>query len=265
MQMNTANRRRFVPLLLACLGLAAPAWGQTPPAPVPAAPQPPADIPWAYSGLSGPADWGKLKPEFKTCDAGTEQSPLNLRDGIKADLGGLYIDYREGLVTRTHTGKTLVIGAPDGSRLLLGRKVYQLTQVELHHPSEHKLNGKSFPLEVQFFHRAEDGSPAVTAVFIETGYENSALRPLLTNPPTPSSEARLPEPIRLDALIPDDRAYFRYMGSLTAPPCTEGVLWTVFRRPVQASQAQIDALTKLFPPNARPTQSLNRRFLLETL
>lgn len=264
MQVHTAIRRRLAPLLLAGLGLSAPAWGQTPPAPAAAVP-PPADIPWAYDGLSGPADWGKLKPEFKACDAGAEQSPLNLRDGIKADLGGLYIDYREGLVTRTLTGKTLAVGAPEGSRLLLGRKTYALTQVQFHHPSEHKLSGKSFPLEVQFFHRAEDGSPAVTAVFIETGYENPSLRPLLANLPPPGEEARGPDPVRLDALIPDDRSYFRYMGSLTAPPCTEGIPWTVFRRPVQASQAQIEALTKLFPPNARPTQSLNRRFLLETL
>lgn len=261
MQATMTNRRMKGLLLALCLGMATSAAGQTPPP----APPPPADIPWTYDGLSGPADWGKLKPEFKVCEAGSEQSPLTLRDGIKADLGGLYVDYRDGIVNRIHTGKTLQIGAPEGSRLLLGRKAYQLAQVQVHHPSEHKLNGKSFPLEIQFFHRAEDGSAAVTAVFVEAGYENASLRPLLALPPTPGTEAPTADPVRFDALIPDDRSFFRYMGSLTTPPCTEGILWTVFRRPVQASQTQIDSLTRLFPPNARPVQMLNRRFLLETL
>lgn len=259
-----ATRRKFLQGLGAATlcPLCTPAWGQTPPTP---APEAHTEIHWGYEGLSGPETWGKLKPEFKACEVGVEQSPLNLRDGIKAEIGGLYVDYREGPVKRINNGHTLQISGPEGSRLLLGRKSFSLLQAHFHNPSEHRLNGKSFPLEVHFVHKAEDGALAVLGVFIEEGYENASLRPIFANPPAPGPEAALPDPIRLDALLPEDRGYFRYMGSLTTPPCTEGILWTVFRRPVQASKAQIESFARLFPLNARPTQSLNRRFLLETL
>lgn len=265
MQTTTATRRRFLQGLgaaLCPLCAAGTAWGQTPDTNPAAAP---AEVPWGYDGLAGPADWGTLKPEFKACAVGVEQSPLNLHDGIKAHLGGLYLDYREGPVTCTNTGHTLQISAPAGSRLLVGRKAFALTEVHFHHPSEHRLNGKSFPLEIHFIHTAEDKSVASVGVFVEEGYENPGLRPLFAHPPQPGPAVPLPQPVRLDTLLPEDRGYFRYMGSMTEPPCTEGVLWTIFRRPIHASKAQIAAFTGMFPRNARPPQALNRRFLLETL
>ena len=257
------NRRAFLKGLTAAalcpLCASGSAWGETAPT------HPGGEVHWRYDGMEGPQQWGKLKPDFKACEVGVEQSPLDLKEGIRAELGGLYVEYREASAGIINNGHTIQVNVPAGSRLIVGRKSYGLVQAHFHHPSEHKLNGKSFPLECHFVHKSEAGELAVLGVFIEEGHENATLKQVFANLPKPGPEQPLPDPLRFDALLPDDRAFYRYSGSLTTPPCTEGILWTVFRRPVRASKAQIQAFAALFPLNARPIQPQNRRFLLETL
>jgi carbonic anhydrase len=142
---------------------------------------------------------------------------------------------------------------------------YELVQFHFHHPSEHLLSGKKFDMELHFVHRSEAGRLAVLGVFIQPGAANAALGPIWAAMPAEAGPARdAGAVVRPAALLPATRGYFRYTGSLTTPPCSEGVLWTVYKDPIEASPDQIRRFAALFPVNARPAQSVARRYLLET-
>ncbi|MBY0430110.1 MAG: carbonic anhydrase family protein, partial [Rhodospirillales bacterium] len=145
-------------------------------------------------------------------------------------------------------------------------ELYKLVQFHFHHPSEHLLSGKRFKMEAHFVHKAEDGRLAVLGVFIRPGAENAAYAPIFANMPEHEGPEKLIEGVKVNPadMLPAGRGYFRYMGSLTTPPCSEGILWSVFKDSLEASPAQIEKFAKLFPMNARPPQELNRRFLLDT-
>jgi carbonic anhydrase len=137
-------------------------------------------------------------------------------------------------------------------------------QFHFHHPSEHLLSGKPFDLEGHLVHRASTGDLAVLGVFIKPGARNAALQPIWdAMPPSEAPERNAGGAFDPSALLPKDSSYFRYMGSLTTPPCSEGLTWTVFREPIEASPEQIRQFAALFPNNARPVQGRNRRFVIE--
>jgi carbonic anhydrase len=260
----TLARRSLLRLAAACPLCAAAATAALADATLPHASH---DAPhWSYEGAAGPTKWSELSGDFRACAVGVDQAPVDLHGGIMAQTGPLSFNYQAMPLKVTNNGHTIQVNAPPGSRLVLGTDDYELLQFHFHHPSEHLLEGKGFDLECHFVHRSRSGALAVVGVFIRPGAENAALAPIWQAMPDKETAELTIAGVNVDtaALLPKDRFYYRYMGSLTTPPCTEGITWTVFRAPVEASPQQIRRFAALFPGNARPIQPLNRRFLLET-
>jgi carbonic anhydrase len=219
---------------------------------------------WSYEGDGNPGQWGELQPDFKMCQLGLEQTPIDLSNGIKGDVGSVEYDYKPLALRILNNGHTIQVNADPGSACVIGGTRYELLQFHFHHPSEHLLAGKSFDLECHFVHRSDAGALAVTGVFIRPGAANPALKSLFDSMPAKESpEARVNSTIDIAAVLPKNGGYFRYMGSLTTPPCSEGLTWTVHKEPLEASAEQIQKFAALFPKNARPVQNRNRRFLID--
>jgi carbonic anhydrase len=219
---------------------------------------------WSYSGSGGPDHWGELQPDFKVCQLGLEQTPVDLAGALKGDAGALALDYRPLPLRIINNGHTIQVNADPGCACAIGGKRYELLQFHFHHPSEHLLAGKPFDLECHFVHRASASELAVVGVFFKPGARNAALDAVFSAMPLKEGlEVRAGGSVDPAALMPKDGGYFRYMGSLTTPPCSEGLVWTVFREPVEAAPEQIARFAALFSNNARPVHKLNRRFLIE--
>ena len=216
---------------------------------------------WGYKGAEGPAHWGELKAGYQLCETGREQSPINIPAATTTGLPALRFDYRSSPLKIVNNGHTIQVNYAPGSRITLGGKSYELLQFHFHTPSENQLNGKSYPMEGHLVHRAADGELAVVGVFMTRGAENPFIETLWSHMPEHEAEVSVPE-IQVEAieLLPENQVHrYSFAGSLTTPPCTEGVRWTVLHQPIELSAAQIARFTKLFPNNARPVQPLNQR------
>jgi carbonic anhydrase len=234
-------------------------WGKPTP---PKAP----DIPFTGTirARAPPANWGGLEPRFRVCELGVEQSPIDLKGATRAELGQVRPYFQPMRMRVLNNGHTVQVNAEPGSYSEIAGSRYELLQFHFHHPSEHTLNGETFPLEVHFVHRGEQGQLAVLGVFFRQGNTNLELAKVFDSMPadeTPERETGVT--LDPERLLPPSRAYYRYMGSLTTPPCSQNVLWTVFRDPIEASREQVQQFSQIFPLNARPIQPLNARFLLE--
>ena len=220
---------------------------------------------WGYEGAAGPDHWSDLSADFRACALGTQQSPIDLIGAIKADPGSLVIDYQKMPLRVWNNGHTIQVNTPPGSKLRTGSVSYDLRQFHFHHPSEHLLAGKRFDMECHFVNQAADGSLAVIGVFIKPGAANASLAPIWQAMPSEEGSDKAVAGVTIDTigLLPKHRSYLRYMGSLTSPPCSETVTWSVFRTPVEASPEQIRRFAALFPMNARPLQQEDRRFVLQ--
>ncbi len=218
---------------------------------------------WTYSGPNGPEYWNRLDAAFAGCAAGQQESPIDLSGAISADLGPLGLQWRRLPARVLDTGHAIQVEASPGSNLTMGEKGYQLLQFHVHQPSEHLLNGHRYPLEIHFVHTAPDGTLGVVGVFAEPGESNPVLQTVLAAVATAGAADDRPT-LDLTALLPEQRGYFRYEGSLTTPPCSETVDWAVLAKPITVSDAQIEAFARLHPGNTRPLQPLNRRFLLRS-
>ena len=217
---------------------------------------------WAYSGDDGPAAWGRLSPEFAACSSGTSQSPIDLTGAVAAALPALGIVMNPIPLALENNGHTVQQNAPPGSVLEVSGKHYALVQFHMHHPSEHTVNGQGFPLEIHFVHRSDDGQLAVVGVLVQEGAANGTLAPFFDHLPAHAGE-HTGAATSLDpaGMLPADHTYFNYPGSLTTPPCSEGVAWYVMKAPISASSAQIATFSSVFPVNARPVQPLGQRTL----
>lgn len=225
-----------------------------------------AGIHWSYEGAGSPEKWGKLNPDYATCANGQRQSPIDIRDGIGVDLEPIDFAYRPakfGVIDNGHTVQVTVVGG--GGISLLG-KTYQLVQFHFHRPSEERVNGKSFDMVAHLVHKSEDGKLAVVAVLLESGQENQLIQSVWNNLPLEKNETVVPPGSTLDLvqLLPEKRAYYTYMGSLTTPPCSEGVLWLVLKQPQQMSAEQMAVFARLYKNNARPVQPVAGRLIKES-
>ena len=219
---------------------------------------------WSYEGDGAPEKWGELQPDFKVCQLGLEQTPIDLSNGIKGDPDSVDYDYKPSALRIVNNGHTIQVNADPDSACVIGGNRYELLQFHLHHPSEHLLAGKGFDLECHFVHKSDEGALAVTGVFVRPGTANMALKPLFESMPAREGpELRVGSTIDIADILPKSGGYFRYMGSLTTPPCSEGLTWTVHKQPIEASLDQIRKFAALFPKNARPVQKRNRRFLID--
>jgi len=220
---------------------------------------------WEYSGTEGPDQWGTLDPAYKACSSGRNQSPVDLSGFVSANLNPIAFAYSVGGNEIINNGHTLQVNYPAGNTITVDGHSFELKQFHVHVPSENHVQGKSFPMEAHFVHADAAGHLAVVAVFFEEGPANTELAKAWSQMPSKAGEKQaLRTAVSADALLPSTRAYYRYSGSLTTPPCSEGVTWLVLRTPISASKAQIDQVFRtLHHANNRPIQPLNGRTIEE--
>ena len=225
------------------------------------------EVHWAYEGAGGPQAWGKLKPEFNLCALGKRQSPINIEESstLQGPAEPLQISYRPTNGTVVNNGHTIQVDLDRGNTLTVRGSTYELLQFHFHHPAEERVNYKGFAMVAHLVHKNSEGQLAVLGVLIDPGMASALVHKVWTHMPLESGDrVRLPpELIDLNELLPKDMRYYQFMGSLTTPPCSEGVLWMVLKQPVTASREQIRLFSQLFPNNARPTQALNGRAVRE--
>jgi len=217
---------------------------------------------WSYGGGAGPAHWGDLSSEFTICKIGDAQSPVNLGRGAPADLRPLQLRYRTSALELVNTGRTVQVNLEPGSSLRFGYDEYELKRIQFHTPSEHQMYARALPMEIHFVHENRNGKLAVIAALARIGYRpHMILKRILEQLPMRPGETSNAGGKRFNpiTLLPMKRDYLTYKGSVTTPPCTEGVRWIVFREPLRVTQKQVDKLNRAMGDNARPVQPLNKR------
>jgi carbonic anhydrase len=217
--------------------------------------------PWDYDGPSGPEAWGRMAG-YEKCAGGTRQSPIDIRDGIAVDLEPIRFDYRPGTFGVVDTGRTVQVNVAPGNAITVMGRRYELVQFHFHRPAEERIDGRGFDMVVHLVHKDSAGRLAVVAVLLERGAPQAAVQSVWNNLPLEKGE-ELTADVPLDPadLLPADRRYYTYMGSLTTPPCSEGVLWMVMKQPVQISPEQDAIFAHLYPMNARPIQQASGRLI----
>lgn len=220
---------------------------------------------WGYSGEAGPRNWGKLDAKYAACASGKNQSPIDLTNFVEADLKPIAFAYKAGTKEILNNGHTVQVNYAAGSSLAVNGHTFELKQFHFHAPSENRINGKHLAAEAHLVHADKDGNPAVVAVMLEEGAANPLLTDLWKKMPKKAGDKNaLSATLSVALLLPADRDYYRFNGSLTTPPCSEGVWWLVMKQPVSASKAQIEQFAKVMGhPNNRPVQPVNARAVLK--
>jgi len=242
---------------------------------------------FAYSGDRGPDNWSALSPDFATCSAGKSQSPVNISGTQDVDLPGLDIKYTSDALNFANNGHAVQANYAAGSTLddqyhavapnrahvgyargsTVGHldSTYELKQFHFHSPSEHQLEGRNLPAEIHFVHADKNGHLAVVGVFVAEGAAHPTISTLWQSLPSKEGQSNgLDEGISALDLLPASKDYDYYQGSLTTPPCSEGVRWVVMNEPITMSGDQIAALKKAIGfDNNRPVQPLNGRAILQ--
>jgi carbonic anhydrase len=226
--------------------------------------------PWDYAGARGAEHWGELDPAYLTCNAGHEQSPVDIRNPQKADLPAVRFEYSsEPLQYVINNGHTIRVNYHDrpgsGSFLVVGSQRYQLTQFHFHRPSEERVQGRPYDMVLHLMHQGSDGAIVGVAVFLKAGRANPTIGEVWQHmPKSEGQEAVSGVNLNPAGMLPQNAAYYSYKGSQTAPPCTEGVTWLVLKTPVEISPAQIKSFAAIYPHDVRPLQPLNGRVVLES-
>lgn len=220
---------------------------------------------WSYSGPTGPQAWAQLSPLYSLCERGRRQSPIDIRDGLKVDLEPVQFDYKPGFFSIIDNGHTVDVQLASGSAIELGGRRYELAGFHFHLPSEERVEGRGFEMSIHLVHRDVKGRLAVVALLAEEGEEHPAVQQVWNHLPLEKHEL-VAAPVEFDpaALLPADRRYYTYMGSLTTPPCTEGVLWIVLQQPIRISPEQRAIFVRLYPMNARPVQPTSDRLIKQS-
>lgn len=218
---------------------------------------------WEYMGKDGPVNWGKLDPAFRACSEGKEQSPIDIRGAkLNKSLQPIEFHYIAAGATIENDGHTIMVTPHAGSYIVAGGVRYDLVQFHFHHPSEEAVKGNLTDMDVHLVHRAADGKLAVVAVRFreDINMPNALIAGLWSHLPTaPGQKEEISAMINAGGLLPADRGYWTYMGSLTTPPCTEGVRWFVLEQPITISREQLAQFTRLYRMNSRPLQDRNGR------
>uniref|UniRef100_UPI00333F521A carbonic anhydrase n=1 Tax=Castellaniella defragrans TaxID=75697 RepID=UPI00333F521A len=223
---------------------------------------------WGYAGEANPGHWGALSEDYKTCSLGASQSPIDIQDtaAIRASLPKLDVHYQPFPLEIVNNGHSVQVTASKGNGFTVDGHEFKLLQFHFHAPSEYTLNGKAYPMEMHLVHQREDGALAVIGVLFKSGAYNPALDRVFSHLPAAKGEPQTfaNVAVNINDLLPKDRHYYRLMGSLTTPPCSEGVSWFVMQAPVTASEKQIQEFAQLFPEgNARPVQATNNRLVVK--
>ena len=241
--------RLFCGFVLVC-GMAVSAVAQTTPK-------------WSYEGKTGPLNWGKLDPAYKACGSGREQSPIDIRGAhLNKALQPIEYHYMAGSVTLENTGRTILVHVRPGSYILVDGVRYDLEQFHFHHPAEEAVKGRLTDMDVHMVHKSADGKIVVVAVRLglDRGEPNAVLAALWPHlPRVAGATEKVDDMINAAGFLPADRGYWTYVGSLTAPPCTEGVRWFIYEDTLSMSLSQLKVISALFPINSRPLQDAHGR------
>jgi carbonic anhydrase len=221
------------------------------------------DVHWTYSGEHGPEHWGELSEVFEACSDGRNQSPIDIVDPRKAKLGPIALSYGGSTTSVIDNGHTIQVEVSPGNSLEMDGRKYALVQFHLHSPSEHQIDGKSFPLEAHFVHENERGELAVVAVLFHDGPHHPGLATIGTRAFIQAGKSHsIDVPIAELGIVPEGRTHYRYSGSLTTPPCTEGVLWLILKDTSSVSKEQVATFVKMIGEDARGAQPLNGRLVV---
>lgn len=218
---------------------------------------------WSYSGDAGPEHWGDLSPAFVLAKTGRQQSPVDIVTSqvVRKDAAPLDASYQDTTLEILNNGHTIEDDYHGGGALTVDGRPYSLAQFHFHSPSEHAIDGKHAPMEMHLVHKDAGGKLAVIGVMIREGQTNPELALLWQHLPATAGRTEAVEGVLVNAsrLLPRNLASYRYSGSLTTPPCSEGVSWFVLQEPIEASAEQIATFRKVIHGNNRPTQPLNAR------
>ncbi|PKE32422.1 carbonic anhydrase [Rahnella sp. AA] len=219
---------------------------------------------WSYDGDEAPQNWSKLSPDFHLCEQGKMQSPVDIKDAMKVHPHPLELSYTLPPVNVVNNGHSVQVNVREGDFITLDGEKFVLQQFHFHAPSENTIDGKSFPMEAHFVHMDADGEIAVVAVMFETGAANPELEKIWQQMPEKMGEtALLKSNVALSGLLPKNLTHYRFSGSLTTPPCTEGVRWLVIKQPQTLSEQQLEKFQHvLHHANNRPVQSLHGRVIV---
>ncbi len=223
------------------------------------------EVHWTYEGHEGPEHWGSLSEDFAACSEGRMQSPIDVSGTAAGGAGEAAFDYRDTALELVNNGHTVQVNVGGDSRATLAGRRYTLLQFHFHSPSEHTVGGRHYDMEAHFVHRGDDGKLAVVGVFMEAGGANGALQAIWDHMPVEEgSKTVTGVSVNAAALLPATYGFTTYAGSLTTPPCSEGVSWFVMKQPVAVSAAQVEAFRAIMPANNRPAQPLNGRMTLSS-
>jgi carbonic anhydrase len=220
---------------------------------------------WGYEGVVGPAAWGGLRPDFHLCGNGQRQSPIDIRGGLAVELDAVKFDYKPSAFGVIDNGHTVQVNLPPGNAIEVGGRRYELVQFHFHRPSEERIDGRQFEMSLHLVHKDAAGKLAVVAVLLGKGPAHPAVQMVWNNLPLEKhEESRARSTIDPGHLLPADKRYYTYMGSLTTPPCSEGVLWVVMRTPVTLAEEQLELFARIYPMNARPPQPVAGRRIMQS-
>jgi len=213
-------------------------------------------VQWGYEGDKGPEHWGDA---FPVCGKGKKQSPLNIIGPFEKSKETLSVDYKEGPLKMLNNGHTIQVNIEPGSSLTIGKESFELLQFHFHRPSEEQVDGKNASMVAHFVHKSKEGKLAVIGVMLNEGKDSAAVKTLWANLPPKEGEEFLPAKVTFNpaSMLPKDMGFYNYEGSLTTPPCTEGVQFYILKAPVDISKQQLAKFP--FKLNARPVQALNGR------
>ncbi len=221
-------------------------------------------VSWGYDGSEGPDNWGALSEEYAVCAAGIEQSPINIPVSAPINPADIVFNYQPTAVNILNNGHTIQVNYDEGSSIQIDGKTFNLLQFHFHRVSEHTIGNTAAELEMHLVHASAEGELAVVGVMMNRGSENTVLAPVWDNlPSTETAVATISgASLNIAEALPADRSYYRYAGSLTTPPCTEGVNWFVMANPIELSDTQTAVFDFIFSNNYRPVQPINERDFL---
>jgi len=218
---------------------------------------------WGYTGPGGPENWGGLRPDYAACASGMMQSPIDITDAVKAELAPIEFHYRlPGTPAAENNGRTIRITIPEGRFIVVDGKRYDLVRIKFHSPSENTIAGHAFAMSAHFIHHDISEETAIVAVMFEPGETNPALNKIWKKLPARAGGRAHFLTLDIAPLLPRDKSYYTFTGSLTEPPCSEGVRWFVLKNPVPIGKEQLDKFREIFHGNVRPIQSVNGREIL---
>ncbi len=229
---------------------------------------PPPPPPWSYKGNNGPDKWGSLSYDYAACTLGQRQSPIDIRNTVHADLPPIKFSYKPSPLSIIDDGHGIRVDTPNGGSITVDGVIYELQYLRFHKPGEMKINGKAADMDVQLVHQSKTGQSAILTLMIEAdkakkGKAQEVIRTLWNELPLEQDKLVTHAEIKIDPtlLLPSKVNYFTFIGSLTTPPCTEGVLWLVLKTPVLASKEQIAGFGTIYKGNVRPVQAVNERVI----